>query len=264
MGEIDNHHSNREETTVQIALKTIGPSPPSRLNVPPRIKVQELRKLIARNDRLPIENLRLILRGKVLHDNENGVDEFIQLSDGDSLLVAVKPKPPVKHIRDGLTDNNDDDDDLKFQLPQSTSGWKRRLFAFLRDKLRLPDMLLMAIFSLSLKVWTVIIIWFILAPIAHRWDLGPLYILGTGFAIIFLNLGQRQHGDMSAYSIFNEDFRELPGTLNADRLDRDIRAGVYKRQEVVEKASDEWDKDYCSSVVAIALLIHDGTKQLET
>lgn len=31
----------------------------------------------------------------------------------------------------------------------------------------------------------------------------------------------------SAYSIFNEDFRELPGTLNAERLDRDIRAGQF-------------------------------------
>lgn len=31
----------------------------------------------------------------------------------------------------------------------------------------------------------------------------------------------------SAYSIFNENFRELPGTLNADRLDRDIRAGQF-------------------------------------
>ena len=29
----------------------------------------------------------------------------------------------------------------------------------------------------------------------------------------------------SAYSIFNEDFRELPGTFNAERVDRDIRAG---------------------------------------
>ncbi|VFR02174.1 unnamed protein product [Cuscuta campestris] len=52
-----------------------------------------------------------------------------------------------------------------------------------------------------------------------------LQILGTGFGIVFYNLGQRQHGELSAYSIFNEDFRELPGTLNADRIDRDIRAG---------------------------------------
>lgn len=34
----------------------------------------------------------------------------------------------------------------------------------------------MAIFSLSLKVWALIIMWFILAPIAHRWDIGPLYV----------------------------------------------------------------------------------------
>lgn len=31
----------------------------------------------------------------------------------------------------------------------------------------------------------------------------------------------------SAYSIFNDNFRELPGTLNADRFDRDIRAGQF-------------------------------------
>ncbi|KAA8525909.1 hypothetical protein F0562_007991 [Nyssa sinensis] len=138
---------------------------------------------------------------------------LFQLNDGDSLIVAVKP--PVQHIQDGL-----DDDDLKFQLPHSTSGWKRRFFSFLHDKLRLPDMILMAIFSLSLKMWAVIVVWFILAPVAYRWDLGPFIILGTGFTIIFLNLGQRQHGDISAYSIFNEDFREIPGTLNADSLEQ--------------------------------------------
>lgn len=28
----------------------------------------------------------------------------------DSIIVAVKPKPPAKHVRDGL--DEDDDDDL--------------------------------------------------------------------------------------------------------------------------------------------------------
>ncbi|XP_058224388.1 uncharacterized protein LOC131333711 [Rhododendron vialii] len=211
---------------VQISIKTVGPFPPSLLNVPSPIKVQELRKLIGGNADLPIEHLSVILRGNVLHDNKNGIEEFIQLKNGDSLIVAVKPKPPVKYNGDVL-DEDDDEEDLKFQLPRLTSGWKRTLFSFLHDKLRLPDMLLMAIFSVSLKGWAIIVMWFILAPVAHRWDLGPLYILATGFAIIFFNLGKRQQGDVSAYSIFNEDFRELPGTLNADRLDRDIRAGQF-------------------------------------
>ncbi|RZS11960.1 hypothetical protein BHM03_00043338, partial [Ensete ventricosum] len=79
-----------------------------------------------------------------------------------SLIVAVVPKPPARHLRDG------DDDEEEEEL-----------------------------------------------------------ILVTGFLIILLNLGKKQHGDLSAYSIFNEDFQELPGTLNADRLDRDIRAGQF-------------------------------------
>ncbi|KAL4574283.1 hypothetical protein LXL04_021111 [Taraxacum kok-saghyz] len=154
-------------------------------------------------------------------------------------IVVVKPKPPPKHIQNGF---EDDEEELvritraftsflqraltfifsskkqKFQLPELNSGWKKKLFIILHEKLKIPDMNLMAIFSLSPKVWTLIVMWFILAPITHRWDVGPLYILGSGFAIIFLNLGHRQHGDMSAYSIFNEDFRELPGTFNANEL----------------------------------------------
>lgn len=219
MGEID----NTEEKKVEITVKTIGPSPPSRLNVPSCIKVHDLRKLIAHNGHLPVEHLKLVLRGNVLIDNKFGDDVYAQLKDGDSLVVAIKPKPPV---RDGFEDD-EDDDDLKFQLPQSTSWWKRRLFFYLHDKLKLPDILVMAIFSLSLKAWAGIILWFVMAPVAHRWDLGPLFILGTGFCIILFNLGKRHHGDLSAYSIFNEDFRELPGTLNADRLDRDLRAGQF-------------------------------------
>ncbi|WJZ82673.1 hypothetical protein VitviT2T_002409 [Vitis vinifera] len=223
---VNGEGEEEEEKMVDITLKTIGPSPPFRLRVPSPITVHDLRKLVASNGHLPIENLRLILRGNVLHDTKDGDDVSLQLNDGDSLIVAVKPKPPPKQVRDGFEDE-DDDDNLKFQLPQSTSRWKRKLFCFLHDKLKLPDIILMAIFSLSLKMWVLIVTWFILAPVAHRWDLGPLYILGTGFCIIFVNLGQRKHGDISAYSIFNEDFRELPGTLNADRLDQDIRAGQF-------------------------------------
>ncbi|XP_061368619.1 uncharacterized protein LOC133311574 [Gastrolobium bilobum] len=220
MGDIAEEH---ESEKVEIVLKTIGPARPSRLLVPSTIKVRDLRRLIAGNDHLPIDNLSLILRGTALCDVKNGDDVYIQLNDGDCLIVAVKPKPPVK---DGY-DNDDEDEDLKFRLPHSSSWWKKRLYTFLHDNLKLPDILLMVIFTLSLKAWVFIIMWFMLAPVAHRWDLGPLYIIATGFCLIIFNLGKRRAGDVSAYSIFNEDFRELPGTLNADRFDRDIRAGQF-------------------------------------
>ncbi|KAK9144449.1 hypothetical protein Sjap_004352 [Stephania japonica] len=220
---------------VEIVVKAIGPSRPSRIKIPSRIKVSDLRDMIAANGHLPIEQLKIVLNGEMLNDSKNGEDVYIQLKDGDCLIVAIKPIPPAKHLREGF-DDDDDDDDLKFQIPESASRWKRRLFSFLGDKLKLPNIMLMALFSISLKAWCVIILWFALAPVAYRWSLGPLYVLGTGFSIILLNLGQRQQGDLralcstlacSAYSIFNEGFRELPGTLNADRIDRDIRAGQF-------------------------------------
>ncbi|KAL6559649.1 hypothetical protein OROGR_004766 [Orobanche gracilis] len=213
-----------ESEKVEIVLKTIGPARPSRLLVPSSVKVRDLRRLIATKDQLPIDNLSLILSGTALSDEKNGDDVRVQLKDGDCLIIAVKPKPPVKN---GYDNDDDDDEDLKFQLPRTSSRWKKRLYSFLHDNMKLPDILLMAIFTLSLKAWIFIIMWFILAPVAHRWDLGPLYILATGFCLILFNLGKRKAGDVSAYSIFNEDFRELPGTLNADRLDRDIRAGQF-------------------------------------
>ncbi|TYH81545.1 hypothetical protein ES332_D03G208300v1 [Gossypium tomentosum] len=216
---VEEETCGKHENMVEITVKTIGPARPSRLHVPSSIKVLDLRKLIARKNHLPVENLKLILQGKVLHDRADEDDIYVRFNDGDSLIVAVKPKAPV-----GL-DIDDDDEDLKFQLPQSTSQWKKKLYSFLRNRMKLPDIVLMAIFSLGLKAWALIIFWFTLAPIAHKLDLGPLYILGTGFCLIFLNLGRRQPGDVSAYSIFNEDFRELPGTLNADAIDRDMRTG---------------------------------------
>ncbi|KAL0395511.1 UNVERIFIED_CONTAM: hypothetical protein Slati_4517300 [Sesamum latifolium] len=213
-----------DEGMVNITVRTIGPSPPSHLRVPSSLKVKALRELIAGTSHLPLKNMRLVSRGNVLHDSTNGDDLLVQLQDGETVFVAIKPQPPATHIS---SFDDDDGEDLKFQLPQSTSKWKRRLFFVLRDKFKFPDMLLMVIFSLSLKIWTTIVVWFILASVSHRLGVGPLYILGTGFLIIFYNLGHRQPGDISAYSIFNEDFRELPGTLNADRLDRDIRLGRF-------------------------------------
>ncbi|KAI4371492.1 hypothetical protein MLD38_019720 [Melastoma candidum] len=218
-----NSGDEEEGKKVEIVLRTIGPARPTRLLIPSPLKVSYLREIVAEKSRLSVQNLKLVYRGNVLHDKKGGDDSHVDFTDGDSLIVAVKPKAPVRQHRDGL--DSDDEDDLEFQLPQTASWWKRKLFQLLHDKLKLPDILLMAVFSLSLKTWGLIILWFVMAPVAHKWDVGPLYILATGFCIILLNLGRRQPGDLSAYSIFNEGFRELPGTLNADRLDRDMRTG---------------------------------------
>ncbi|XP_038905342.1 uncharacterized protein LOC120091406 isoform X2 [Benincasa hispida] len=186
-------NGNSPQDTVEIIVRTIGPARPSRLLAPSPIKVRDLRKLIAESSRLPIGNLKLILRGKILDDCKNEDDVYVRLNHGDSLTVAVKPKAPAEHLRDEF---DEDEDDLKFRLPESSNWLKKKVYTFLREKLKFPDILLMVIFSLSLKAWAAILIWFIMAPVAHSWDLGPIYILGTGFCIILLNLGHRQSGEM--------------------------------------------------------------------
>ncbi|PHU08401.1 hypothetical protein BC332_20261 [Capsicum chinense] len=105
--------------------------------------------MIAGNRNMPIENLKLVLRGNVLQDSENGDDKVVQLNNGDSLIVAFKPKPPPKHFRDEFDD--DDDDELRFQLPPSTSKWKRKFFHILRDKLKFPGKALTRCFHISYR-----------------------------------------------------------------------------------------------------------------
>ncbi|KAG6519269.1 hypothetical protein ZIOFF_022762 [Zingiber officinale] len=208
---------------VEVTVKTIGPARPTRLRVPSSIKVSDLRRIVAAERRLPAERLKLVLRGKTLQDKKEKEEEEEEEPDEDKFIQFAYAKPPAKHLQE----DDDDEEELKFQIPQRTNWLKKRIFLFLQKKLRFPDIVLMAIFSISLKAWIGIILWFSMAPIAQRFGIGPIYILITGFLIILLNLGKRQHGDLSAYSVFNEDFRELPGTLNADRLDRDIRAGQF-------------------------------------
>lgn len=45
------------------------------------------------------------------------------------------------------------------------------------------------------------------------------------FVLILLNLGRRREGEWSAYSIFNEGHRRLPGQLTAEHMDDQVRRG---------------------------------------
>lgn len=58
----------------------------------------------------------------------------------------------------------------------SASQFCTNILKTLSASLFLVDMLLMVIFSLSLKIWAAIALWFVLAPVAHSYSLGPLYV----------------------------------------------------------------------------------------
>jgi hypothetical protein len=52
---------------------------------------------------------------------------------------------------------------------------------------------------------------------------GAVYFAVCGIAFVFANLGKKQQGDLSAYAVFNQDCAALPGTMNADQIDANIR-----------------------------------------
>jgi len=47
-----------------------------------------------------------------------------------------------------------------------------------------------------------------------KYGLGILYIIVAGSIMIFVNLGERDKKTLSAYSVFNKNFEQIPGTFD--------------------------------------------------
>lgn len=74
------------------------------------------------------------------------------------------------------------------------------------------------------QTWALLLIWFVLLSVFVKIEFGSLYLMGTGFGLIYYNLGDtRRDGDMSAWSVFNTGFKTMLGTLSAEQMDREIR-----------------------------------------
>ena len=84
--------------------------------------------------------------------------------------------------------------------------------------------ILMKYFSkISSRSWLYFLIWASLWKIFIYIEFGSLYIIITLFAGIFSNLGQKQEGDLSAYSVFNKGFTTLLGQSTGQQFDNEIR-----------------------------------------
>ena len=86
-----------------------------------------------------------------------------------------------------------------------------------------------------------IIVFLIGLRISFIFGFTSLYLTISGMYFIFTNLGQRPKGTLSAYSVFNENFEELPGTFS------EHIPGVKTRvrentQKVVNKTNDDETK----------------------
>jgi len=63
------------------------------------------------------------------------------------------------------------------------------------------------------------LIWFLILKVAYDNHFAHIYICVSLIALILLNLGKRKKGELSAYSVFNEGGKRLPGTMDSRQID---------------------------------------------
>lgn len=85
-----------------------------------------------------------------------------------------------------------------------------------------------AMLQLSLTAWLTAILWCIGWATFIYAGFGSLFVIISLTASIFLNLGTRQEGEMSAYSVFNRGYKQLLGTLTAEQFDAEIRHSNHR------------------------------------
>lgn len=97
----------------------------------------------------------------------------------------------------------------------------------LQEKCRAPELLLVWLFQIGPARLLVAAAVLAGARLVYNLDPGfsAVYLLLAMIAAIYINLGTKQEGEASAYSVFNPGMRRLPGQLDADEIDRQIRQG---------------------------------------
>eukprot|EP01032_Pedospumella_encystans_P013914 gene13914-16000_t len=95
--------------------------------------------------------------------------------------------------------------------------------------------------SMTHRTWALIILWLTAFAVMNYLEFGSLWIILSMFASIFLNLGKRKRGEMSAYNVFNDGFKQLLGTMKAEQFDNEIRHGAFQREDIQEGEFVQFD-----------------------
>ncbi len=84
-----------------------------------------------------------------------------------------------------------------------------------------------AALRIPLRWWAVAAAWAGVGAAAVRAEMLPLFLFVSGLVAIFgFGLGERRLGEESAYTVFNDGYRALPGQLRAEDLERDLLRGI--------------------------------------
>lgn len=84
-----------------------------------------------------------------------------------------------------------------------------------------------------------VVLWYIGLVIINKYHFAQVYVVITGLLIIFLNLGKRKEGELSAYSVFNKDGKKLAGEFDTNQIERNLRGGAAR---IKDEEPEEEDK----------------------
>ena len=230
---------------MRVTVRTLKQGWSAEIDVPDGCLVGELRAACARAATIsPPSRCKLVLRGAALAD-----DALVApLKPDDTVLVAARPAEMPLGRRGGASgevnanglfrrrveagnafragrasvvssDSDDEDASLAADVPPLELS-KTRLFVYgvLVRNARAPAWLARALASTPAATLAKFSAWVVLSQVFAYLEHAPLFLLSTGFYLIFTGLGTRRPGEPSAYSVFNR-FQELPGTFNAARVD---------------------------------------------
>jgi len=226
---------------MRVTVRTLKQGWSAEIDVPDGCLVGKLRAACARAATIsPPSRCKLVLRGAALAD-----DALVApLKPGDTVLVAARPAetPPspggasggvnpgglfrrrveagiaASERQEGVSSSDSDDDDARLSQPLVLSRPRLFLYGVLVRKMRVPAWFARALASVSVASAAKAAAWVVLSQVFAYLEHAPLFLLATGFYLIFTGLGTRRAGEPSAYSVFN-GFNELPGTFNAARVD---------------------------------------------
>ena len=96
--------------------------------------------------------------------------------------------------------------------------------------------------TVSAKTWLRIALWTFLWKLFIYIEFGSLFIIVTLFAAVFGNLGQKEAGDLSGYSVFNKGFKTLLGQSTGQQFDNEIRHNFNNDDEDDRRQANEEPK----------------------
>mmetsp|Transcript_5151 Transcript_5151/g.12666 ORF Transcript_5151/g.12666 Transcript_5151/m.12666 type:complete len:218 (-) Transcript_5151:319-972(-) len=178
----------------------------------------------------PVASFKLVHKGTVVSDTP---EALIKLAEGDTVLVVpnrTAPNPSLvrtvlaARAGGGGDDDDEEEDDEPAQLPATAQRWEHKVIA-LAKRQRVASWVVEWLVVLRPLRILLLLLFLVAANVANRFSLGPVFILLAMIAAIFAGLGKKREGEASAYSIFNPGVQRLPGQLDADQIDQQIRHG---------------------------------------